>query len=245
MWHWIYNNWWFDTVHINLKKECIIDNLTFYITNDNDYKINLYKTDYFSKSFLSKNVENESLLIPDETWINNFTYYLKYYTLDTLRETDLTKKTGTKETCRAKEIYVYKYKIKKEYYDDNYHLNVDGYIKDINDYKIFYKEKVITNIIEKPITNLVEITKEKIIKEPKIEYIYIPIENETEKIDSSDKVISSEKTDCIPQIKTELKTVEKEIFKVSEKINILIAILIITIVILLVKLKKKNVGWLF
>lgn len=234
-----------NTVHINLTKECIVDNLTFYITNDNDYKINLYKTNYFSKSFLSKNVENENLLIPDETWINNYTYYLNYKTLDTLRETDLTKKTGTKETCRAKEIYVYKYKIKKEYYDDNYHLNVDGYIKDLNDYKIFYKEKVITNIIEKPITNLVEITKEKIIKEPKIEYIYIPIENKIEKIDSSEKNDTLEKTECIPQIKTqiktELKTVEKEIFKIPKKIYIFITILIITIVVLSLKLSKKYV----
>lgn len=228
-----------NTIHINLEKEYMVDNLTFYIPNASDYEISLYKDQYLSKAFLSKNIENEDLLIPDETWINSLTYYLKNYTIDTLRETGLTKKIGQTQTCRAQEIYVYKYKITKEYYDDNYHLNVDGYIRDINDYKIFYKEKVITNIVEKPITNIVEITKEKIVKEPKLEYIYIPIENEIKKIDSSEKI------DCTPEIKTEikteLKTIEKEILKVPKKIYVLIAMLLITISLLSIKLIKKYV----
>ena len=226
-------------IKIDLGQEYMVDNLTFYIKDAEGYEITLYKDKYFNNGFLSKYIENETILIPDETWINDLTYFYQYYTLDILKETDLTKKVGYSQTCRAQEIYVYKYKITREYYDNDYHLNVDGYIKDINDYQIFYKEKIITNIIEKPITNVVEITKEKVIKEPKIEYIYIPIQNEIKKIDSSEKIA------CIPQIKTqmktELKTVEKEIFRIPKKIYISITMLIIVIIILSIKLVKKYV----
>lgn len=215
------------------------DDLTFYIPNEKDYRITLYKDKYLKTVILSKYIENEDLLIPDKTWIPENTNYVYYYTTETLRETDLTKKIYQAQICRVREIYVYKYKVTKEYYDDNYYLNVDGYIKDINDYKIFYEEKVITNIIEKPITNIVEITKEKIIKEPKIEYIYIPSENEIEKFDSSEKI------ECTPQIKTEIKTeiktIEKKIPKVPKKVYIIIAILLLIITLLSIKLRKKYV----
>ena len=33
----------------------------------------------------------------------------------------------------------YYYNINKVYYDDNYYTNIDGYIKDINDYKVYYR----------------------------------------------------------------------------------------------------------
>lgn len=34
---------------------------------------------------------------------------------------------------------VYKYNIEKEYYDDNYHINVDGYIRDLDNSKTYYR----------------------------------------------------------------------------------------------------------
>ena len=174
---------------------------------------------------------NEELLIPDSTWITDETYYINYYTGETLRETGLTKLKESTQICRYQEIYVYKYKIEREYYDDNYHLHVDGYIKDEKDYQIFYQEN--------PIINTVEITTEKIIKEPKIEYIYIPNENNIEKIDSS------KETQCTPKIETKIKkeiqTIEKEIFKIPKKIYLIIAILILTIIILLAKLMRNRV----
>lgn len=219
------------TMIINLIKEYMADNLVFYIQDATNYRITLYKDEYLSNVILSKYIENEDLLIPDKTWIHKHTYYINYYTTDILKETDLTKKISQVQICRVREIYAYKYKITKEYYDDNYHLNVDGYIKDKNDYKIFYEEK--------PITNIVEITKEKIVKEPKIEYIYIPSENEIEKFDSSEKI------ECIPEIKkelkTEIKTIQKEIYKVPKKIYIIITILLLVIILLIIKLCKKYV----
>lgn len=219
---------------IDLKDSYFAETLTFYIKNDDMYKISLYANMNDTYELLAKDITNESISIPDETWITENTKFEHVRTTDIYKLSSLTKKTGQYQVCRYREIYVYKYKITKEYYDDDYHLNVDGYIKDTNDYKIFYQEK--------PITNIVEITQEKIVKEPAIEYIYIPSENEIQKIDSSKEI---KETECIPQVKTELKTeiktIEKEIFKIPKKIYVVIVVLILIITYLIIKLIKKYV----
>ena len=220
-----------NTVVLNLIRAYYVDNLTFYIKNESDYKITLYKEKYLNKKNFSKQISNKELLIPDETWITAEATYENYYSGETLRETAFTKFTKSTQICRYQEIYAYKYKIEREYYDDNYHLHVDGYIKDEKDYQILYQED--------PIINTVEITTEKIIKEPKIEYVYIPSENNIEKIDSS------KEKQCIPkietQIKKEIQTIEKEIYKIPKKIYLIITILILIIIILLAKLMRNRV----
>lgn len=220
---------------INLQKSYLVDDLTFYISGDNQYKIKLYNNSIGVKEQLAKDVIGETLLIPDSTWTTEYTTYVDYSTMNEIRQTSLTKRKTLNQVCTSREIFVYQYKINREYYDNNYHTYVEGYIKDINDYQIFYQEKPITNTIE--ITK--EITKEKIIKQPTIEYIYVPSENETKKIDSSETL------ECIPeiknQIKTEYKTIEKEIFKTPTKIYIIIAIMFLIIIFLITKLIKKYV----
>lgn len=216
-------------VLINLKNDYLVDNLTFYIINDEEFKISLYQIRSLEDAVLSKNIKDEELLIADETWITSTTKFRNYYTNEELKETSLTKKFQEYNICSIKEKYVYKYKIKKEYYDNNYYLNVDGYIKDVNDYKIFYKDIPITNTIE----IIKEIPKEKIVNQSKIEYIYIPNENNIQKNDSS------KEPECIPKIKTEI--IEKEIFKIPKKIYIVIFLLILISLYLLIKKNKKHV----
>ena len=155
-------------------------------------------------------------------------------------ETSLTKKIGQYQICKSTEIVAYKYKIEREYYDDDYHAYVEGYIKDEDDYKLFYKEEPIINTVE--ITK--EITKEKIVKQPQIQYVYLPSKNEIQKLDSSkDKENEiTENKECTPQIKTqiktEIKTIEKEMIKTPKRVYIIIAILILLIILQLRKIKK-------
>lgn len=51
--------------------------------------------------------------------------------------------------CKYRYKYQYYYNINKQYYDDNYYTNIDGYIKDESNFKIFYrytkKQEVIKN----------------------------------------------------------------------------------------------------
>lgn len=226
---------------LDLKRNYRADTLIFYIDTEKEYQITLYNTKYLTTPILYKLVSSNTPLIPDETWKTSTTKYENHYTIEEFKETTLTKKIRQEQICRTTEILVYKYKVEREYYDDNYHLYIDGYLKDTNNYKIFYKENPIINTIE--ITK--EITKEKIIKQPQIEYIYLPSENEIQKIDSSKNKENIESKECTPkiktEIKTEIKTIEKEIFKTPKRVYIIITIFILLIVFLLIKLYKKYV----
>lgn len=220
-----------NNLKIQLSYDYMCDDLTFYIEDAQNYTIYLYPNKRFENAVLSKTIKNEKFFMPDKTWITENTKYIKYDGNYYYEITDLTTQIDEYEVCRYREKYVYKYQVKKEYYDDNYYLNVDGYIKDTSDYKIFYKGE--------PITNTIEITKEKIVKEPQIEYIYVPSENEIQKNDSSKEKDKTIKTNCTPKIKTEI--IEKEIFQIPKKIYIIIALLLLVILFLIIKLSKKYV----
>lgn len=219
-----------NTMKIDLKQEYRSETLTFFIENSQNYKISLYTNKEFTDYIISKEVTNETLLIPDKTWITKDTIYTNSYTEQIYKDNGLTFKIDEYNVCRYREKYVYKYQIKKEYYDDNYYAEIDSdeYTKDINDYKVFYKGN--------PITNNVEIIKEKIIKEPQIEYIYIPNENIIQKNDSSKEI---QKTECLP--KKETTTVKKTIFKIPKRIYLVIALLVLIIIFLIAKIIRKNV----
>ena len=213
-------------VKINLRNSYETETLMFIITTNDNYKISLYPSSNFSKENLSKEIENEYIIIPDKTWITENTTYL-YSTSETkTKNTDLKVLSETNHRCRYREIYVYKYNTVREYYDNNYYLNVDGYIKDTEDYKVFYKGE--------PIMDTVEIIKEKIVKAPQIEYVYI----EPEKIETD----SSKTMDCSYEIVTEVK--EKEVFKTPKEIYIIIGTMTLIIIILIITLKKCRMKYL-
>jgi len=222
-------------IKINIRKPYACDKLIFYVDTDEKYTIGLYKDLSFQKKIISKTIENEIITKPDETWIDQSTKFNIIKTEEEKNETSLTKLISETKMCSYKEKYVYKYNKTKEYYDDNYHLNVEGYTKDENDYRYFYKGKPIT------ITNTVEIIKEKIVKEPQIKYVYIEKETEQNKDDSSKENTCPENTK--QEIKTEIKTeiIEKNVFKTPKKIYIILIILVIIILILTIKLYRKYV----
>ena len=220
---------------IDLRIKYRPDTLIFYIDTDKEYQITLYHDEPLISPLLTKQVSSKHPLIPDETWKISTTEYENHYTTEEYKETTLTKKIRKEQICKSTEIVAYKYKIEREYYDNDYHTYVEGYIKDEDDYKLFYKEEPIINTVE--ITK--EITKEKIVKQPQIQYVYLPSKNEIQKLDSSKE---NEITECTPQIKTqiktEIKTIEKEIFKTPKKVYILLTILIFIVILLLKKIKK-------
>lgn len=216
---------------IDLKKLYMCQTLVFFIHSNSKYKITLYADVNLTKEVVAKEIQDEKILIPDKTWITPKTVFTTEITSKEYVSSDLFLETSRTYKCSYKEKYIYKYEIQREYYDDNYHLNVDGYIKDAEDYKIYYKET--------PITNIIEITKEKIVKQPQIEYIYIPSENNIQETDSSK--IKECPTQIKTQIKTKIETVEKETFKVPKIIYLIIIILILIIIFLSTKLYKKYV----
>lgn len=224
-----------NVVRINLNSEYMCDNLIFYIEDAQNYTINLYVNNNFGIPILSKKITNEKFLIPNKTWITKDTQYTQYDGNVYYETTDLTRLIKEYQVCRYREKYYYRYQIKKEYYDDNYHVNVAGYIKDTSDYKLFYTKE--------PITNTIEITKEKIIKQPQIEYIYITNEKEMQKNDSSNENNEISKKNetidkkCLPKVETQI--IEKEIFKTPKKLYIIIAVLLVIIVILIKKYIKN------
>lgn len=220
-------------VKINLLKPYLCGELLFYVDSDTEYTISLYEDLNFTKQIISKTANNVKISIPDETWINDNTYFYNYITSKYYEESVFSKLVSEKVNCAYKEKYVYKYDVIREYYDENYHVNVDGYIKDINDYKIYSKSNQNTNIVE--------IIQEKIVEVPKIEYIYI--ENKTQENDSSQTQACQPKeiTETIVETKTE--TIEKEIFKIPYQLYIALLILVIIIVFLIIKLYRKYVEW--
>lgn len=223
----------------------------FYIDTTENYKISLYINSFYLGHSLSKSITNEKISIPDKTWITDKTSYETIRTNAVYKNSDLTTILYQEEECTYRDILVYKYNTEREYYDENYHTYVEGYLKDTNDYKIYYKGE---EIKEEPIIETIEIIKEKIIKEPQIEYVYLETNDKTnnpkieyiyiEKEKKNDS--SNNKTSCDPQIitKTKIKKemVEKEIYKIPKIIYIIGTIMIMTIIILIIKTRKKYVA---
>jgi len=216
---------------INLKKQYMCDKLLFYIENDAEYTISLYLDLNFETEILSKKLENEKISNPDSTWITENTKFITYTTYENLSESIFNKLIKETTICSYKEKYVYKYNVTKEYYDDNYHSHVDGYIKDINDYKIYYNYE--------PIVNTVEITKEKLIDIPQVEYVYV--EKEIKENDSSQHLECPQEIKKEPVNKITKEIIEKEVFKIPKKMYIIILILLMTIILLIIKLYRKYV----
>lgn len=216
---------------INLAGEYACDRLLFYVDTEEKYKISLYRDSNFKRLTLSKEFENDKVSVPDASWITEETKFYIYATQESLQQTSLTKFISERIVCSYKEKYVYKYDAQREYYDDGYHSYIEGYIKDINDYRYYYKGE--------PIVNTIEITKEKIIKEPQIKYVYIePTVNTKENDSSIEKECPNE---TITKIKTQvqIKEVEKPIFKIPKVTYIIIGLLSLMVIVLIIKLYKN------
>lgn len=221
-------------ITIDLNQLYLGETLLFYITGAKNYKIGLYTYEDLKKEVISKTIGDETIIIPDKTWITEKSSFVEEFTNQEYENSDLTTLLKKYYECRYREKYVYKYEIEREYYDDNYYVNVEGYIKDTKDFKVYYKGE--------PITNVVEIIKEKIIKEPQTKYIYIENKNDEQQNEPSNNIKEndSSKEKVCPQIKE--KEIEiKEVTKIPKIIYITIFILGMVIILLILKIYKKYV----
>ena len=200
----------YDTLHIH-----------FYIETELKYSISLFNDAELTKLSISYSVNPEQdgfILYPTKEWISPNTIFIQEATTGTPPASPLIKDITNEAICRVKEINTLRYKIKKKYYDDNYHTYVEGYLPDINERIIYYKETT-TSTKETPIVKTKIETKIKNIKEKIYEYL-------------------------LPQKETIYKEVYKDkyIYKkiIPKKIYIIIIILFIIILIETIKILFKN-----
>ena len=154
----------------------------------------------------------------------------------------LSKNIKKVKICRFKEVYTYRYKTKKEYYDNNYHTYIEGYLPEINNYKVNYNKEFPVNKVE--VTKEIEVTKE--VKVPQIEKEYVYIEREPENKQENEINNSIKEADkCEEKEKIVYKTEEKEkiVNKIPPIIYLLLTVLTIIIIFESIKLLKKNVDW--
>ena len=119
--------------------------LSFYIKANSNYPSLVYRIKTFYDEKFEKigiaYVGNSNLntFIPNEKWLYlAMESDIMYSEVPVLEDTN-TVTYPSKNMCRYQEKMTYYYNINKVYYDDNYYTNIDGYIKDINDYKVYYR----------------------------------------------------------------------------------------------------------
>lgn len=216
----------------DLNSEYNIEDLLFYVEAEDDYDLLLYKVEHTSNKGIKKSIRNEKILIPNKTWILSNANYIEDTSKEMILNNDFIKTNTMKKTCRIREKKTHRYKLEKEYYDDNYHEYVAGYYPDYNDYVIKYYGDVITQNVE--------IEKTIIQKQTQKEYIYLTTEDSSKTLASEQELTKQE---CDSNKKVEY--VEKKIFKeiIPHRIYLLIAILsllLIIEIIILVILQKKS-----
>lgn len=216
-----------DYIYLDLIYTYNLNDLTFYINTDKAYDIETYLA---SSYVATRHVQNERLIKLDtKNWqiTNNSYSYIRLFN-DT--HNGLYVRLYSEEIeCANQKYKTYRYKITREYYDDDYHDFVPGYIPDYSDVLITYKG-----------TDLVKATSIK-------------------KIDncSKDKIggtlVIKEKEECTPVTEYIEKPVIKyeyikdnnnnnNIKKVSKtKEYIIITILTLLLIILIIKIIRKNV----
>lgn len=148
--------------------------------SDIEYLLTFSNDANMNKISLQKEVSSNDIeFIFDKSWLDNSTYGEIFYEVVPIEVNDFIKYLGKISMCRYRKYLVYNYNLNKVYYDNNYYTDVDGYIKDENDYKIYYKNKekeedsevIFTkNSIEDEIEeqNKIEVVKEENTKEANI-----------------------------------------------------------------------------
>lgn len=226
--------------------------LMLYIEYELPYEIIMSYDELFNDITLTKKINGEKILIPDENWKNEKTKTMQLTSINEIPTGDLIIFTRKQKLCRYREIKTYRYKIEKEYYDDEYHLNVSGYIPDYTDFKI-YTNKITNNPEENESEDTKEEVKEdesnkeetneilkpvEIIKEIKIPYKEKEYITKYQNIFSEPEIITKiiEK-ECNPEIisKKEYIEIPKKIKYTPKIIYIIILFLSISILILICK----------
>lgn len=244
-------------IKLNLHSSYMCGGFLFFIDTDKNYTISLYHDLSFKNKIITKSFENQKVSTPDETWITDETKFTTYINPTLYEENAFNKIIEETINCAFQEKYVYKYKVTKDYYDDNYYTNIEGYKKDEKDYKIYYKGEPIIKTIEVIKEKIVEVPKieysyiEKIVEVPKIEYLYkekivevpkieyVYVEPEIKENDSSKENTYEKEIEKVVEYKT--KTLEKKVYKIPVYMYILLFLSFILVIILMIKINRKNV----
>ena len=206
---------------IELPQKYEPEKLMFHIVTEHQQVIYLSKVKNIPPITISSPASSKNIIFVNDNWQATDSSYITVETTEKVPDIPLIKNIKTKEVCRVREIKTFRYKLTKEYYDDNYYESLDDYFPDITNYQVYYTKSI-------PETK--EIIKEVLVPKIEKEYIYLESEN------TDDNCISEEQ----PIIyKTEYK--EKIINKAPLKIYITLIILVLSIIFLLVKLLTKNV----
>lgn len=123
------------------------DNLSIFVSFEvnTNYRLTASNDASFNKIALQKEVSGKDITyLFDKDWLENTTYGDNFYSENEINS-DFVKQIGMEDKCRYKEFKMFYYNLDKVYYDDNYYTNVDGYIKDLDDYKIYYSNPINTN----------------------------------------------------------------------------------------------------
>ena len=140
------DNYFYTTAYaiFALEEECDANDLYLYLKTNEIYdffSVYFYhdlEEDYiFSKHYTFTGIDN----FIDKEWINenNQNLYTDIIEGENIIENDFTKIINTDRKCRYRDVLTYHYNIEKIYYDDEYHENVEGYLKDYATKKVLYK----------------------------------------------------------------------------------------------------------
>ena len=113
------------------------------LEDDGSYRLITSNDANFNNISLFKEVSGSNMYTFDKSWLSLATYSDIYY-LDSDITNDFIKKIDTTTMCRYRKFKNYYYNLEKVYYDDNYYVDVLGYIKDSNDYKIYYRNPIVS-----------------------------------------------------------------------------------------------------
>ena len=193
------------------------EKLLFYIETEHKQVIYLSKNIDIPPIMIASPPSSENIQVVNNNWEARDEAYIRVEANDL--DIPLIRNIKDDKVCRVREINTYRYKVEKEYYDDEYYTMVDDYIPDIDNYQVIYT---------KEFPKSKEVIKNILVPKIEKEYIY------------SNDIISSECDDN--KVIYQNKYIDRFVNKVPRKFYILIVFLGIIIVLLLVKLLSKKRG---
>lgn len=165
-------------IHLKLDNYYNASDLLIYafFLNKVDYTITIYSDYDFQEPILTRRITRSNfynVIVDSKFYVYPDAYIEKTYDIE-LEDNFFRKKITENTKCRYRNILTYRYKIDREYYDDNYYDDIPGYQKDYEDYKIYY-QKVIDYIeVPKGIKEYITVPEYKYFEIPKYEYIEVP-----------------------------------------------------------------------
>ena len=213
-------------IRLELEKEYDTSKLEFYIeSGDARYFLYLANDIDFNKITVSYSVvpwHDGRRLIWNNEWISEKSTYEKKTSETMVEENKAIRNIKSENICRVREINTYRYKIKKTYYDNEYHVFVEGYLPDVDNRVIYYDDNKQEESIESHI-----LKKEEQYENEIIEKEFMLEEEKKQHLNTVKNMVN---------IQTHIKE------KIPIKIYILIIVLIIIIIFqIIIKIISKNV----